>query len=133
MGSQLIDRGLGDGRCCWHERRGPVGGHGSCIGNLGVPDLSAEAPLPVRRSAVGPRIQNLLFTQRRFILRWRHNRLLRGMMMGLLFRRNIRLIGLEPAFPMTVETINPVLTWRRLAGLQQAFLLRGGRRGGFFG
>jgi len=56
-----------------------------------------------------------------------------GIMMDLLLHRNSGLVGLEPAFPVTIQTIDPVLTGRRrLAWLLHTLRLGGSGRGGLF-
>jgi hypothetical protein len=53
-------------------------------------------------------------------------------MMNRLLHRRDPLGGLEPAFAVAVETIDPVLAFgRRLAWLRQALLVGGNLRGGF--
>lgn len=133
---ELVDCGLGRDGCRGDERCGPVSGSISCIDHRGHWCYRLERVRRCRAEQLSPRIQNRLLAQRGTILLGRDHRLLRGMMTDLLLHRNSPRVRLEPAFPVAVEMVDPVLAWRgRLAGLRHALLSggRSSRSSGFLG
>ena len=88
-------------------------GHRSRIDRLGRVRCRLGRGRRRRAQHLSPRIENRLFTQRGLILFRSDSRPPREMMTDLPLRRNRRLAGLEPASPVTIEMIDPVLAVRR--------------------
>jgi hypothetical protein len=115
---ERIDCGLGsDDGCRGHGYRQAYRrlacGHRSCIGHLGRGCHWLRRARRRRTQHLSPRIENRLFTQFGIILFTIDGRPPHHMMTDLLLRRNSRLVGLEPALPVTIDTIDPVLAGHR--------------------
>ncbi len=104
-----------------------------CIDRLGRGRHRLRRGRRGRVQQLSPRIKNHLFTRCGLVLFRSDGSALYGMMMDQLLHRNLGLVGLEPAFPVTIETVDPVLAGRRrLAWLLHTLRLGGSRRGGLF-
>ena len=125
VGGEPIDCGLGSDGCRGHGRRGR--GHGSFVDHLGRRCCRLRRVRRCGAQQLIPRIQNRPVTQRDLVLLGSDDWPLRDITINRLVHRMSRFGGLEPAFAVTIEMIEPVLAQhRRVAGLQHARLAGAG-------